>query len=30
VFLTPQVKGDYPLTCADHDWDGMVGRITVD
>jgi uncharacterized cupredoxin-like copper-binding protein len=23
-------KGHYGLTCADHDWDGMVGSITVD
>jgi plastocyanin len=28
--LTPLVKGDYALTCADHDWDGMVGSITVE
>jgi uncharacterized cupredoxin-like copper-binding protein len=30
VFLLPREKGDYKLTCADHDWDGMVGSITVD
>ena len=30
VFLLPRVKGEYKLTCADHDWDGMVGSITVD
>jgi uncharacterized cupredoxin-like copper-binding protein len=30
VVLLPQVKGEYRLTCADHDWDGMVGRITVE
>jgi uncharacterized cupredoxin-like copper-binding protein len=30
IFLLPRVKGDYRLTCADHDWDGMVGKITVD
>ncbi len=30
VFLLPRVKGDYKLTCADHDWDGMVGSVTVD
>lgn len=30
VFLLPRVKGDYKLTCADHDWDGMTGSITVD
>lgn len=29
VFLRPRIKGDYKLTCADHDWDGMVGSITV-
>ncbi len=23
-------KGQYDLSCADHDWDGMVGGITVD
>ena len=22
--------GRYPLTCADHDWDGMVGEILVE
>ncbi len=30
VFLIPGPKGQYDLTCADHDWDGMVGGITVD
>jgi plastocyanin len=29
VFLIPGRKGQYDLTCADHDWDGMVGGITV-
>lgn len=29
VLLIPHGKGDYNLTCADHDWDGMVGGITV-
>ncbi len=29
VDLLPRIKGDYKLTCADHDWDGMVGSITV-
>ena len=24
------VPGRYPLTCADHDWDGMVGEILVE
>ncbi|WP_428486178.1 cupredoxin domain-containing protein [Rhodopila sp.] len=28
--LIPRVKGDYGLTCADHDWNGMVGGIKVD
>jgi uncharacterized cupredoxin-like copper-binding protein len=30
IFLLPRVKGEYKLTCADHDWDGMIGSITVD
>jgi uncharacterized cupredoxin-like copper-binding protein len=30
VFLVPPKPGTYKLTCADHDWDGMVGSITVD
>lgn len=30
VFLTPQRPGTYQLTCADHDWDGMTGGITVE
>lgn len=29
VFLTPGKAGVYDLRCADHDWDGMVGGITV-
>jgi uncharacterized cupredoxin-like copper-binding protein len=29
VFLTPGKPGVYDLRCADHDWDGMVGGITV-
>ena len=29
VFLMPRKPGTYRLTCADHDWDGMVGEITV-
>jgi plastocyanin len=29
VRLTPGSAGEYPLTCADHDWDGMVGTISV-
>jgi uncharacterized cupredoxin-like copper-binding protein len=30
VWLIAPPKGHYGLTCADHDWDGMVGSITVD
>jgi uncharacterized cupredoxin-like copper-binding protein len=30
IFLIAPAKGQYDLTCADHDWDGMVGSITVD
>jgi uncharacterized cupredoxin-like copper-binding protein len=30
VFLTPGKPGTYDLRCADHDWDGMVGGITVE
>jgi uncharacterized cupredoxin-like copper-binding protein len=29
VFLTPHNPGKYDLRCADHDWYGMVGGITV-
>ena len=29
VRLVPGHAGNYGLTCADHDWDGMVGAITV-
>jgi len=29
VFLIPSRKGEYDLHCADHDWDGMTGGITV-
>jgi uncharacterized cupredoxin-like copper-binding protein len=29
VFLTPTKPGKYDLRCADHDWYGMVGGITV-
>jgi uncharacterized cupredoxin-like copper-binding protein len=29
VFLIPRVRGDYSLTCADHDWNGMTGGISV-
>jgi uncharacterized cupredoxin-like copper-binding protein len=30
IFLIAPAKGAYDLVCADHDWDGMVGSITVD
>jgi len=30
VFLTPEKPGTYDLRCADHDWIGMVGGITVE
>jgi uncharacterized cupredoxin-like copper-binding protein len=30
ILLIAPPKGNYNLTCADHDWDGMVGSITVD
>ncbi len=30
IALVAPAKGHYDLTCADHDWDGMVGSITVD
>ena len=29
VFFTPGAPGAYDLRCGDHDWDGMVGGITV-
>jgi uncharacterized cupredoxin-like copper-binding protein len=29
VLLTPLAAGTYDLRCADHDWYGMVGGITV-
>lgn len=29
VLLIPRKKGQFDLRCADHDWDGMVGSITV-
>jgi len=29
ISLIAPAKGHYDLTCADHDWDGMVGSITV-
>jgi uncharacterized cupredoxin-like copper-binding protein len=30
VFLTPGKPGTYDLRCADHDWNGMIGGITVE
>jgi uncharacterized cupredoxin-like copper-binding protein len=30
IFLVAPAKGRYDLNCADHDWDGMVGDITVE
>jgi uncharacterized cupredoxin-like copper-binding protein len=30
VWLVPPKPGTYQLTCPDHDWDGMVGTITVE
>jgi len=30
LFLTAHRPGTYDLRCADHDWAGMVGGITVD
>lgn len=29
LFLTPRKRGKFDLRCADHDWNGMVGGITV-
>jgi uncharacterized cupredoxin-like copper-binding protein len=29
VDLVPTKAGAFELTCADHDWDGMVGKIVV-
>ena len=29
LYLTPGPPGTYDLRCADHDWDGMIGGITV-
>jgi uncharacterized cupredoxin-like copper-binding protein len=30
IALVAPAKGHYDLICADHDWDGMIGGITVD
>ena len=27
IYLMPLKPGTYRLTCADHDWDGMIGEI---
>ncbi len=29
VDLVPMKPGEFNLICADHDWDGMVGKIVV-
>lgn len=29
ILLIAPAKGQYDLTCADHDWDGMIGSISV-
>ncbi len=29
IHLVPRKAGTFPLTCADHDWDGMEGEIVV-
>jgi uncharacterized cupredoxin-like copper-binding protein len=30
LLFVAKKPGRYPLLCADHDWDGMVGEITVE
>ena len=30
LFVVATKPGRYPLICADHDWDGMVGEIVVE
>ena len=30
LYFVPQQAGRFPLICADHDWTGMVGEITVE
>lgn len=30
LYLMPLKPGNFRLICADHDWDGMVGEITVE
>ena len=29
MFLTPHKPGTYDLRCSDHDWNGMIGGLTV-
>ena len=29
LFLTPHKPGTYDLRCSDHDWNGMIGGVTV-
>jgi uncharacterized cupredoxin-like copper-binding protein len=30
VYFTPVEGGVFPLSCADHDWEGMIGTIKID
>jgi uncharacterized cupredoxin-like copper-binding protein len=30
LYFVADKAGHYPLTCADHDWAGMIGEITVE
>jgi uncharacterized cupredoxin-like copper-binding protein len=30
IYLEPLKPGKFPLSCADHDWEGMLGEIEVD
>ena len=30
LYFVPQKPGSYKLTCANHDWDNMVGSITIE
>ena len=30
LYLVPRQAGRFPFTCADHDWAGMTGEITVE
>lgn len=30
LYFVARQPGRYPLTCADHDWDGMIGEIAVE